>query len=47
MNRYLAVLKTYTGFSGGVRKKEYWMLLSFNMILNNVLGIAMAGGHQQ
>jgi uncharacterized membrane protein YhaH (DUF805 family) len=45
MNRYLAVLKNY-GFSGRVRKKEYWMLLLFNMILDNVLGISMAGGHR-
>ena len=45
MNWYLA-LKNYTGFSGRARKKEYWMFLLFKMILDNVLGIAMVGGHR-
>jgi uncharacterized membrane protein YhaH (DUF805 family) len=47
MNWYFAVLKNYAGFSGRARKKEYWMFLLFNMILDNVLGIAMVGGHRQ
>jgi len=47
MNWHLAVLKNYAGFSGRARKKEYWMFLLFNMILDNVLGIAMVGGHRQ
>jgi uncharacterized membrane protein YhaH (DUF805 family) len=44
---YLAVLKNYAGFSERARKKEYWMFLLFNMILDNFLGFAMAGGHRQ
>jgi len=46
MNLNLAVLKNYPKFSGEVRKK-YWMFLIFNMILDNVLVIAIVGGHQQ
>jgi len=47
MNWYLAVLKNYAGFNGRARKKEYWMFLLFNMILDNVLGITTVGGHRQ
>lgn len=47
MNWYLAVLKNYPEFSGQVRRKKYSMFVLFNMISDNVLGIAMVGGHQE
>jgi len=54
MNWYLEVLKNSAGFSGRTRRKEYWMFVLFNMIfafvamiLDNVFGIAMVGGHRQ
>jgi len=47
MNWHLAVLKNYSGFNERARKKEYWIFLLFNVILDNVLGIAMVGGHRQ
>ena len=47
MNWHLAVLKNYAEFSGQARKKEYWMFVLFNMISENVFGIAMVGGHRQ
>ena len=47
MNWYLAVLKNYAGFSERAGKKEYWMFLLFNMILDTFLGNAMVGGHRQ
>ena len=37
MNRYLAVLKNYVGFSGRARRKEYWMFALFNAIVFLVL----------
>ena len=47
MNLYLAVLKNYAEISGRTRRKEYWMFILFNMILDNVPGISMVGGHRQ
>jgi uncharacterized membrane protein YhaH (DUF805 family) len=47
MNWYLAVFKNYAEFSGQARRKKYWMFVLINMISDNVLGIAMVGGHRQ
>jgi len=47
MDWYLVVFKNYTEFSRRARRKEYWMFVLSNMILDNVLGIAMVGGHRQ
>jgi uncharacterized membrane protein YhaH (DUF805 family) len=38
MNWYLAVLKKYVVFSGRARRKEYWMFVLFNIIIELVLG---------
>ena len=50
MKWYLSVLKKYVVFSGGARRKEYWMFVLFNiifafaaMILDNALGTTLAG----
>jgi uncharacterized membrane protein YhaH (DUF805 family) len=47
MNLYLAVLKKSAEFGGRIKRKEYWIYLLFNMILDNFPGIAMVGGHRQ
>ena len=46
MKYYLAVLKNYAGFTGRIRRSEYWYFVLFNMIfafvamgLDNLLGI--------
>ncbi|MBP6626181.1 MAG: DUF805 domain-containing protein [Arenimonas sp.] len=38
MNWYLGVLKKYVDFSGRARRKEYWMFVWFNILINIVLG---------
>ncbi|MTD27425.1 DUF805 domain-containing protein [Erwinia sorbitola] len=37
MSWYLAVLKNYAEFSGRARRKEYWMFILFNTLIQMVL----------
>ena len=37
MEWYLKVLRKYSVFEGRARRKEYWMFLLFNMLINMVL----------
>jgi len=39
MNWYLEVLKKYAVFNGRARRKEYWMFVLFNFIIDSVLGL--------
>lgn len=39
MQWYLAVLKNYVGFSGRVRRKEYWMFTLINAIVGAIINI--------
>ncbi len=39
MNWYLAVLKKYAVFEGRARRKEYWLFVLFNFIIEVVLAI--------
>jgi uncharacterized membrane protein YhaH (DUF805 family) len=39
MEWYLKVLKTYVGFSGRARRKEYWMFYLFNAIAMIILAV--------
>ena len=42
MKWYLMVLKKYAVLSGRARRKEYWMFVLFNMIVNIILGAISA-----
>jgi uncharacterized membrane protein YhaH (DUF805 family) len=39
VNWYIGVLKNYAGFSGRVRRTEFWMFVLFNIIAGVILGI--------
>jgi len=39
MNWYIDVIKKYAVFTGRARRKEYWMFMLFNIIIQGVLDI--------
>lgn len=39
MQWYLSVLKNYVGFSGRVRRKEYWMFTLINAIVGAIINV--------